>query len=226
MRLVAITSLIVAAGLAGTAAAQTPPTTEQGQAATAAPAAPAPPPAGSTASPTAAPAPAAAPGEPPPSLPTGGDGAAVISALDKVCKPLVQGGNFDQLATAAGFKKNRRDGSYSQLMGAKPYQIVISNPGSNKDVCSLTVNYAIGQERPIVTGLNVWAFLQNPQLVMQRNDFVTGADGVKRITLSWEYYTDAVSNGLVLVQQKRADDTPLNKGYDLATVLYSERKLK
>ena len=78
--------------------------------------------------------------------------------------------------------------------------------------------------QPIVTALNVWAFLHQPDMPLQRNDFITGDDGVKRITLSWEYYTDKESTGHVLVQQKKPDGSPLDARYDSATVLYSERK--
>lgn len=224
MRMVAV-SLIALLGAATAAAAQAPADPAPAPAAPAAeaPAATAPlppPPAGSTTSPTtqAAPDPAANP-----TLPTAGDGAAVISVIDKLCVPLVRGGNFDQLAAAAGGKKNRRDGSYTIIMGAKPYSITVAYPGSNANVCSLTLNYALGQERPIITGLNIWAFLHDPELKLQRNDFVVGADSVKRITLSWEYFTDKTSTGLVFVQLKKPDDSPLNAKFDQATLLYSER---
>ena len=227
MRIVAV-SLIALLGAATASVAQVPapPPAAAGPPATAAaPAAPPaealpPPPAGSTTSPTAqaAPDPAANP-----TLPTTGDGAAVVSVIEKLCVPLVRGGNFDQLAAVAGGKKNRRDGSYTILMGAKPYGITVAFPGSNANVCSMTLNYALGQERPIITGLNVWSYLHDPELKLQRNDFVVGADGVKRITLSWEHYTDHQSTGLVFVQLKKPDDSPLNARFDQATLLYSER---
>lgn len=223
----AIASLIVLAGLSTAAVAQEAP------APAAAPQAAAPAPAAAPTPEAAAPAPAAPPAAAPtpeeeaalhPTLPTTGDGAAVISVIEKICVPLVRGGSLDQLAPAQGFKKNRRDGSYSKVLGAKPYDIVVSAPGSNKDVCNLTVHYAIGQEHPIVTGLNIWSFLHKPELKMQRNDFLVSPDGVKRITLSWEYFTEHESTGLVLVQLKKPDGSSLSPKFDEATVLYSERK--
>lgn len=219
-------AIVLAAGLAGSAVAQEP---APGAAAAAAPpppvapadpAQPAAPAAGQPAAPTAS-----APAEPPPTLPTSGDAAQVISVLDNICKPLVRGGSLDQLAPAQGFKKNRRDRSYTATLGTKPYTITIADPGSNKDVCSVTLNYAIGQHDPIVKGLAVWSFLQQPRMTMQRNDFATGADGIKRTTLSWEHYTNAISNGLVFVRLNKPDDSPLAKNYDQATLLYSERQL-
>jgi hypothetical protein len=221
----AIASLIVLAGLSTTAVAQeaaapAPAPAPEAAAPAAAPAAPE-----ATTPPAAAPEAApAAPAEPPPTVPTTGDGAAVISLIEKICVPLVRGGSLDQLAAAQGMKKNRRDGSYSMVLGAKPYDIVVASPGSNKDVCTLTVHYAIGQERPIVTGLNIWSFLHQPELKMQRNDFAVGPDGVKRVTLSWEHFTDHESTGLVMVQLKKPDGSSLNPKFDEASVLYSERK--
>jgi hypothetical protein len=250
----AIFSLITAAGLAATAQAQepaaTPPaavaSTPAGQPAPAsppadqsapAPAAAAPPasdpatapaggpavspqaPAGST---QAAPQPSAAAN---PTLPTEGDGAAVLSILQRICVPAVQGQNLDSLAKAAGLKKDKRSGGWVSSLGAdRNYNITVQPQGSNKNVCQAEIRYAVGQEKPIVNALNVWAFLHQPEMPLQRNDFVNGEDGVKRITLSWEYYTDKESTGLVLVQQKKTDGSPLNPKFDTATMLYSERK--
>jgi hypothetical protein len=159
-----------------------------------------------------------------PTLPTTGDGAVVLNVLQNVCVPAVEtAGSLDSRAKALGMKKNR-DGVWTLgLGGDKNYTIAVQPQGANKNVCQAEIHYAVGAEKPIVTALNIWAFLHQPEMPMQRNDFVVGADNVKRITLSWEYYTDKVSTGLVLVQQKNADGSPLNPRYDTATMLYSER---
>jgi len=160
-----------------------------------------------------------------PTLPTTGDGASVLNVLQNICIPAVKSGNLDTVAKAAGMKKDRRAGTWSMGLGAdRNYSIVIQAQGSNKNVCQVDLHYAVGGEKPIVSALNVYAFLHQPELTLQRNDFVVGDDGVKRVTLSWEYYTDKESTGLVLVQQKKPDGTPLNPRFDTATLLYSERK--
>lgn len=171
----------------------------------------------------AAAAPAAAPGEAPPVLPTSGPEAQIIDVINRVCKPLVKGGDFDQLASATGYKKNKREGTYVGTLVEKPYTITIWPQGSNKDVCRLTVNYALDGEKPIIVGLNIFSYLHDPRLEPQRNDFVPGAE-FKRITNSWEYYTDKESTGLVFVQLKKLDGTPVNKNFDTGEILYSERK--
>ena len=221
MRTAAIASLIAVAGLASAAAAQT-------TADPAAPAAPAAPPA-ADAAPAAPPAEAAAAAEaakPEPTLPTDGDGAVVTNVLTKVCVPMVKGGDYVSLATAAGMKKAKKDGNVVYTLpltgGVKDYMVIVENPGSNKQVCSLKLQYAIDGEKPIIRSLNIWAYLHDPYMPAQRNDYVPATD-VKRITNSWEYFTDHESQGLVFVQLKKPDGTPLNAKYDQATLLYSER---
>lgn len=210
---IAFASLIAVAGVATVAVAQTPPDTA------AAPAA----------APATAPAPAPAaeaPAAPEPTLPTDGDGAVITTVLTNVCMPLVKGGDFVQLATAAGMKKGKKDGNIIFTLpltgGSKDYSITLENPGSNKQVCSLSLKYALDGEKPIIRSLNVWSYLHDPYMAAQRNDYVPATD-VKRITNSWEYFTDHVSQGLVFVQLKKPDGSPLNSRFDTATLLYSER---
>ena len=98
----ALASLVLVAGLTTAAQAQTPapPTPTP---ATPAPTTPSP----ATSAP-AAPA-AAAPAEPPPTLPTSGDGAQILQAIEKVCIPAVRGQGIDAASKAAGLRQNRRD---------------------------------------------------------------------------------------------------------------------
>jgi hypothetical protein len=206
-----IASLILIAGLSGPALAQ-----DAGPApdAAAAPAA--------SAEPVAQ---AAAPAEPPPTLPTSGDGATVLSVLTRACLPMVrEGKTVEQVAQDLGMRRDRRSGSYQLgLGGDRNYVISVLPKGANDNVCNVQINYAVGAEEPIVDALNIWAFLQEPRLRLQRNDFAVGPDNVKRITLAWEHFTDAESTGLVFVQLKNPDDTPLDRRYDQATLLFSER---
>lgn len=230
MRTAAIASLIAVAGLASAAAAQT----TADPAAQAAPAAPATAPAPAVAPAPAAPAPAAPPADAPaaeapkpePTLPTDGDGAIVTTVLSKVCMPMVKGGDYASLAAAAGMKKGKKDGNVVYTLpltgGSKDYMVLVENPGSNKQVCSLKLQYAVDGEKPIIRSLNIWAYLHDPYMPAQRNDYVPATD-VKRITNSWEYFTDHESQGLVFVQLKKPDGSPLNAKFDQATLLYSER---
>jgi hypothetical protein len=183
------------------------------------------PPRRAAASGPAAPAPAAPPAAEEKSyvLPTTGAEGQIIDVINRVCKPLVQGGDLEQLTKPLGYKKNRRDGTYSATLVEKPYTLTIWPQGSNKDVCRLTLRYGIDQEKPIIVGLNIFSFLHKPELVQQRNDFVPATD-FKRITNSWEYFTDKESIGLVFLQLKKPDGSPVGKAWDEGEILYSERK--
>jgi len=243
----AIATMILSAGVATAALAQTPPAAPP-----AAPMAPATPPAAAPAPATAAPmapppaaapatsaaapaadataAPAAPPAEPPPpektyAVPTEGEIGQLINIVNTICVPMVHDGiDITKLATpAAGWKANKRDGTFVATLVAKPYTVTLYSPGSNKNVCRMVVNYTTGEEKPMIVGFNIFSLLHKPELEQQRNDFVPATD-FKRITNSWEYFTDHQSIGLVFLQLKKPDGTEINPKWGTAEVLYSERQ--
>jgi|SRR6185369_16177999 len=235
----ALASLIVAAGLATAAQAQAPAAQPAPAAAPAAPAAAQPTPAAPPATPpatapTTAPATqppaAAAPSAQPapeaaPTLPTTGDGAVLLSVIEKVCVPLVRGGNFDDLNKAMGMKKNKRDNTYSlPLGGDKAYAITVYAPGSNKDVCRGDIHYAVNQTDPIVKALNVWSFLHQPEFILQANYVKVYDDGVKRVQRSWEHLEANASQAVNFTTLTKADDSSLNAKFSTAEFYYQERK--
>ena len=235
MRTAALVSFALAAGLAGAALAQEP--AAQPAPPPAAPAtqpAPAPAPTQPSATPPAAtpPAPAAeqpaappaAPEPPPPALPTTGDGAVIINVLEKVCVPLVRGGNLDQLAPTVGAKKNRRDGTWQMPLGGdRAYTLTVQPSGVNKDVCQAEVHFAAGQDAPIVKAVNIWSFLHKPELILQANYVAVEGDGVKRVRKSWEHLESASSTAVNFTTWRKPDDTALNRGYDTGWLFYQER---
>jgi hypothetical protein len=235
----ALASLIVAAGLATAAQAQAPAAQPAPAAAPAAPAAAQPTPAAppttapatapSTApatQPPAAAAPSAQPApEAAPTLPTTGDGAVLLSVIEKVCVPLVRGGNFDDLNKAMGMKKNKRDNTYSlPLGGDKAYAITVYAPGSNKDVCRGDIHYAVNQTDPIVKALNVWSFLHQPEFILQANYVKVYDDGVKRVQRSWEHLEANASQAVNFTTLTKGDDSSLNAKFSTAEFYYQERK--
>jgi hypothetical protein len=240
----ALVSLIASAALVSAAQAQTPappaPAAPAPPAAPAAspPAAPAPPAAGATTAPapgaTAPPGATEAPAaEAPPTLPTTGDGAVLISFVEKICVPLVRGGNLDDIAKANaatfGLKKNRRDNTWSMPLGLTPasrdYVVNIVPPGSNKDVCRAEVHYALNEDKPIVNAVNIWSFLHQPELVLQANYVSVNADGIKRVQKSWEHFDSQNSTAINFTTWTKPDDSSLNAKYSTGEIYYQERKL-
>jgi hypothetical protein len=245
----AFATVILAAAAVTAAQAQTPPTsTPPAPSATAAPpaATPAAPPtttAPGTPSTTAPAAPsAAAPAAPaatppaqadqaaaaPPTLPTTGPGAVLLNVVEKICVPLVRGGNLDQLAPQIqGAKKNRRDMTWTiPLDTNRDHNLTLSPPGVNKDVCRGEVHYGADDEKTIVTAFNTWSFLHQPELILQANYVEVDADNVKRVRKSWEHIDSASSTAVNFTTWTKPDDTPLNKGYSTGEVFYQERKIQ
>lgn len=235
MRTAIAASLILTVGLGSVAQAQVPSTPPVAAAPTApAPMAPtsgapattaAPDAAPAAAAPAATPAPDATPA--PPVLPTTGDGAVLISLVEKVCVPMVRGSKLDVVAKAAGLKPNRRDGTWSMPLNAdnKLYTVTIFASGANKDVCRGEVHYALGQDAPIVSAFNIWSFLHQPELVLQANYVATDGDGVKRVRKSWEHLESNSSTAINFSTLTKPDDSPINARFATAEFFYQERAL-
>ena len=240
----ALASLLAAAAFVSAAQAQTPsapaaaptpqataptappaPSTSTAPSTTPPPAAAAPAP-DAAAQPAAPAAPAAEAAPPPPTVPTTGDGAQIIAFVEKVCIPLVRGGNVEQLAKANGMKLNRREGVWQIQLGttSKDYNISLALPGVNKDVCRAEVHYAVNEDKPITTAVNIWSFLHQPELILQANYVSVNADGVKRVQKSWEHLDPTTSTAINFTTWTKPDDSSLNAKYSTGEIYYQERK--
>jgi hypothetical protein len=111
------------------------------------------------------------------------------------------------------------------LASGRDYAIIFQPQFSQTNVCQAEVHYAVGQDQPIVTALNIWAFLQDPKLVLQANYVNVGADGVKRVRKSWEHVeANGASRAVNFSVERKPDDTPLNPRFDTGMMFYQERK--
>lgn len=232
MRL-ALASLIALGAVSTAAVAQeqtTAPAATPAPAPAAAPApadqaAPAAAPADQAAPPVAAPAASAAPAETytaPVRGPRTTDPLSVrlMDVLDKVCKPSVAGGDFAQLVKDYGFKKKKEQWVFAL---EKPYNITLDNPGSNKNVCTITIDYAQTPEQAqeLVNALHDYATWENsPQLRLIRNDQTVGSD-FRRFTVSWDDAWAGGHAGLVFMRLKKTDETSVGKNFERAQILYS-----
>jgi hypothetical protein len=150
----------------------------------------------------------------------------LLNIVEKICVPLVRGGSLDQLAPQVqGMKKNRRDGTWQMPLGGdKNYTVTLSPVGVNKDVCRGEVHYAFDDEKAIVSAVNIWSFLHQPELILQANYVSVNADGIKRVQKSWEHVDAASSTAINFTTWTKPDDTPLAKGYATGEIYYQERK--
>jgi hypothetical protein len=169
------------------------------------------------------------PAEPPPTLPTTGDGAVVTNLLTQVCRPLVeQGGDLKAMAKKLGLKQDRKSGEYVMALSQKPFQISVVPMGeTNKNVCELHVRYAPGWDQPIIDAMNIWRFLHDPQLHLQRND-IGKYTNTQRQTTTWDNWEnqayDGKMIGLIFVQLKGPNGGPVNPNYAEGIIQYSQRK--
>lgn len=144
----------------------------------------------------------------------------LLDVLDKVCKPQVAGGDFAQLVKDYGFKKKKEQWI---LDLGKPYNITLDNPGSNKNICTVTIDYAQTPEQAqeLANGLHDWATWENsPQLRLIRNDQTVGSD-FRRFTVSWDDAWAGGHAGLVYVRLKKLDESSVGKNFERAQILYS-----
>ena len=156
--------------------------------------------------PAPAPAPAAAP--------TDVTSLAVLDVLSRVCAQSVRGGDMKALATAAGFKL-KRDLWVKQY--AKGYQISISPPGTNPQVCSVTLDHPVNGITPVIVDVHNWAMGKGWELY--RNDqILTDMD---RTTRSWEMRGVTELEAVVLVSVRKPNGAPLSNKADRAELLYS-----
>ncbi|HYD45550.1 MAG TPA: hypothetical protein VEA79_09855 [Phenylobacterium sp.] len=157
-----------------------------------------------------------------PPQPTAPDQLQVLNILEKVCVPAVQGGTVEQLAPAAGMAK-RRD-VFQIGLSQKGQSISVAPLGSNKNVCTMTIEYAIDGAAPLRDAVAYWALTRQPQMTPYRKRDKFDAE-VTRYTSSWEdVRADGSSKGVVFVEQKKLDGKPISRNTDRIQILYSERK--
>lgn len=153
---------------------------------------------------------------PPPPAPPTGDVLYVIQALETVCLPLINKQPVKAVTKATGYKA-RRDGLTLKLEGGK--SIVVTPPSvSNPTICRMVVSFGVDEWRPMVEGLNNWAYARTPPLQMLYQGYrpINGST----TTWSWEMNTPDLRSGLAFNLRKKADGSPAGKGVDMADVVF------
>ena len=143
--------------------------------------------------------------------------------LQHVCIPAANGGNFSQLAKAAGYRKNS-DNNWT--MRSRDYSITVDDPGSNPTQCHVDVTHPLDLEspgRPIVVALNDWAGIENGWSLYRNDKNVQ--EGVQFTTRSWQHTTDDKEESLVFTTKRKPDGTPLRGGVDTSEMIYGVQKI-
>lgn len=153
---------------------------------------------------------------PPPPAPPTGDVLYVIQALETVCLPLINKQPVKAVVKATGYKA-RREGLTLKLEGGK--SIVVTPPTvANPTICRILVSFGVDEWRPMVEGLNNWAYARTPALQMLYQGYrpINGST----TTWSWELNTPELRSGLAFNLRKKADGSPAGKGVDQADVVF------
>ena len=138
--------------------------------------------------------------------------------LQRLCMPLVRGGDINQLAPGLGFKK-KRDGTW-EWQYAKGYKAITRDPGNNPAVCIVTVQHPIEGLEATITDIHGWAMYR---------DWTLG-DGGKRVTdlertnRKWENITAESFEAIVLMTVRKANGQPMNSRWDQTDLIYSYQK--
>ena len=107
------------------------------------------------------------------------------------------------------------------LQGPGVERLVITIPSvANPTVCTMTVNYEVGQTDGVVAALSSWATAHNPPLAVLSAGYAAG-DGVTGWT--WELDSPAQHVGLVFDARKGPGGQPAGKTYEVGTILFSAR---
>jgi hypothetical protein len=159
----------------------------------------------------------AAPEPPPPPPPAPTDATAILfhNQLEKLCMPLVRGGDISKLAPALGFKKKR--GNNYELQWAKGYKAFVSDPGNNPRVCTVLIQHPVDGLIPTIDDLHGWAIYRNWTL----EENAKRTTDMERSTRKWEFNTPTSREVIVLLTTRKADGSPINKNYDQTELIYT-----
>jgi len=159
----------------------------------------------------------AAPEPPPPPPPAPTDATAILfrTQLEKLCMPLVRGGDISKLAPPLGFKKKR--GNNYELQWAKGYKAFVSDPGNNPRVCTVLIQHPVDGLIPTIDDLHGWAIYRDWTL----EENAKRTTDMERSTRKWEFNTPTSREVIVLLTTRKADGSPINKNYDQTELIYT-----
>ncbi len=221
---VAILSLLAASALTATIAVSAvaqEPAPAPTPAPTPAPAAPEVAPAPAPQALPVAPAPVAAPEPPPPpppppAAPTEATSVLFNDVLNRVCKPLVRGGDISKLAPQLGLKLKKRDNVWEKTW-AQGMKVTLRDPGVNKNVCTVTIQHPIDGLTATITDIHNKAIYEGWTL----EDNAKRTADLERTNRKWSHFEGNAREDVVLMTVRKVGGAPLNSKYDQTDLIYA-----
>jgi hypothetical protein len=146
----------------------------------------------------------------------------VIAALDNACIPLIGGGQPRAVAKAAGMRINSDGDLYLSLPGGD--KIIVTVPSkANPTNCAMSVIHDVGAGDGLRDGLAAWASHRPAPLAPEKVAVSSPEDNGISLIWTWVDYGAAKTEGLIFIEHKKADGSPLPGSHEQADVTLSIR---
>lgn len=150
-------------------------------------------------------------------------GAVIVTAVEKVCLPLVGGQTLQAVAAATGVTV--RDNSWTMPLPGRG-EIRVSPPGrANPTTCSASVSFTPGGQTAFIAALNEWAAAHAPPLRPLRRREQSRNSDLQYWISSWTGGTaQAGTTNLVFTEQAELDGRPTDGALSEAMLLVNVAK--
>lgn len=151
----------------------------------------------------------------------------LIDTLEKICKPIAEGGaNLDALAKANGYTVRRR--VLTRVVAEGGVQIMLQPTSvANPTTCTMLINHPKGEFQNLVNGMHAWASRHDP--VMQLRAPYSYEDQVsrlKRTTVGWEapsVTSPTGMTGMAFTQLERLNGRDIVRNMDQSELMFQKR---
>ena len=144
-------------------------------------------------------------------------GAAVVTAVERICLPLIAGQTQDAVSASSGVRA--RGGNFSIRLDGRG-EVRVSPPGrANPTVCTASVSYGAGGSEAIVAGLDAWAAARTPPLPKTKTREQSKGADLQYWVSSWVGPQPTGMTAVVFTEQAELDGRPSGGALNEAVLL-------
>jgi len=150
----------------------------------------------------------------------------LIDTLEKICKPIAEGGaNLDALARANGYTVRRR--ILTRVIEGNVQIMLQPTSVANPTTCTMLINHPKGEFQNLVNGMHAWASRHDPVMQLRApyayDDQVTRT---KRTTVGWEapsVTSPTGMTGMAFTQLQLLNGRDIVRNMDQSELMYQKR---
>jgi hypothetical protein len=151
----------------------------------------------------------------------------LIDTLEKICKPISEGGaSLDALAKANGYTVRRR--VLTRVVAEGGVQVMLQPTSvANPTTCTMLINHPKGEFQNLVNGMHAWASRHDPVMQLRApyayDDQVTRT---KRTTVGWEapsVTSPTGMTGMAFTQLSLLNGRDIVRGMDQSELMFQKR---